>query len=302
MSRAASIPRGSARAWLLAVRPQTLPVSMVPVAVGTAIAAARAELRPALALACLGVSLLLQIAANLANDVFDFEKGADTEARLGPLRVTQAGLLTPRAMRAGLAVTLALAAALGLSLVWVGGWPFLALGLLALASAVAYTGGPYPLGYNGLGDVFVFAFFGVVAVVGTTALQTGRYEPVALAAALPVGALSTAVLVVNNVRDHETDVDAGKRTLVVRFGRNFGVFEYVMLMVLAYATPLGLVATRAATPIALLPALTLPFAARLCLAVAEERGAALNARLASTAKLMVAYGGLFAVGLFAGVR
>lgn len=302
MTAAASIEKGSARAWLLATRPQTLPVSMVPVAVGTAVAAARGHVRPAVALACLGVSLTLQIAANLANDVFDFEKGADTEARLGPLRVTQAGLLTPRAMRAALALVLALAAAIGLSLVLVGGWPVLAVGLLALASAVAYTGGPYPLGYNGLGDVFVFAFFGVVAVVGTTMLQTGSYDPVAIAASVPIGALSTAVLVVNNVRDHETDVVAGKRTLVVRFGRRFGVAEYSVLMGLAYATPLALVAARLGSAVVLLPTLTLPLAVRLCLAVAEERGAALNARLAATAKLMVLFGGLFAAGLWLGVR
>ncbi|MCC6644223.1 MAG: 1,4-dihydroxy-2-naphthoate polyprenyltransferase [Polyangiaceae bacterium] len=302
MTEAASIERGSLRAWVLAARPQTLPVSMVPVAVGTAIAAARGGARPPVALACLGVSLLLQIAANLANDVFDFEKGADTAARLGPLRAAQAGLLTPRAMKVGLAVALALATATGLSLVLVGGWPVLALGALALLSAVAYTGGPYPLGYNGLGDVFVFGFFGVVAVVGTAALQTGAYDPVAFAAAAPIGALSTAVLVVNNVRDHETDVAAGKRTLVVRLGRRFGVAEYAALMLVAYATPLGLVGARAASPVVLLPTLTLPFAVRLCLAVAEERGAKLNARLRATAKLMVAFGALFAAGLYLGVR
>lgn len=298
----ASVEKGSPRAWLLATRPQTLPVSIVPVVVGSAVAFARGEGRVPVALACVGVSLLLQIGANLANDVFDFEKGADTEARLGPLRVTQAGLLTPRAMRVALAITLCLAMLVGVYLVSIGGWLVLAVGLAAIASAVAYTGGPYPLGYNGLGDVFVFAFFGLVAVVGTTLLQTGRYDPVAIAAALPIGALSTAVLVVNNVRDHETDVLAKKRTVVVRFGRAFGVAEYVALMLLAYATPIALFASGRTGAVVLLPLITSPVAARLARAVHAERGSALNARLAATAKLMVAYGALFAAGLYLGVR
>src|SRR5262249_41560510 len=148
--------------------------------------------------------------------------GSDTEARLGPTRVTQAGLLTPRQVRAGMVVSFALAVAAGAYLTAVAGWVVVAIGLVSIASGVAYRGGPYPLGYNGLGDVFVFAFFGLVAVCGTALVELGNVPTVAVLASLPVGALSTCVLVVNNVRDFQTDVVSGKRTLVVRFGRAFG--------------------------------------------------------------------------------
>lgn len=291
---------GSARAWVLALRPATLPLAVAPVLVGGAIChhtAGAGTARP-LALVAAGLgAMLLQIGANLANDVFDYEKGADTEDRLGPTRVTQAGLLSPRAVKIGMLVTFALALVVGSYLIAVSGWPIVAIGLTSIVAAVAYTGGPYPLGYNGLGDVFVFAFFGFAAVCGTTLVGMDAVPPLAVMASLPVGALATAVLVVNNVRDHETDVRAGKRTLVVRWGRTFGVVEYAALLLLAYATPIVTTVLHATGPLALLPLATAPLGLRLLGALHRERGRDLNPRLAGTAKLALLFSLLFATGV-----
>ena len=183
--------------------------------------------------------MLLQVGSNLANDVFDFEKGADTDERLGPVRAAQAGLLEPRQLRTGMLVVFALALAIGVYLTAVAGPVVIAIGLASIASGVAYTGGPYPLGYHGLGDVFVMAFFGFVAVCGTAFVQAGHVPARAWFASGPVGAIATAVLVVNNVRDRETDVKAGKRTLPVRFGRRAGIVEYGFLIA-EYVVPVVL--------------------------------------------------------------
>ena len=298
IAEGAAISAGGFRAWLLAVRPATLTVAVVPVLVGAAVAHAQGQVRVGAIVAAMIGAVLIQIGTNLANDVFDHEKGADTPDRLGPVRVTQAGLLTPREVRWGMAVSFALATAAGAYLTAIAGWPIVAIGLLSIGSGIAYTGGPWPLGYNGLGDVFVFLFFGFAAVCGTSFVATSAVSPLAVAAAVPVGALATAVLVVNNVRDAKTDVLAGKRTLVVRFGRRFGVMEYAVLIALAYAVPLALAATRARSPWILLPLATAPFAARLVRVVAHETGGpALNACLANTARLLLAHGALFALGI-----
>jgi 1,4-dihydroxy-2-naphthoate octaprenyltransferase len=205
------------RVWLLAARPATLPAAVVPVLVGTAAAVGGgAAPRPGPFVGALAAAVLIQVGTNLANDYFDYRKGADTIARLGPTRVTQSGLVAPSTVRAATALTFGLAALIGLYLVWVGGWPILVVGLLSILSGIAYTGGPWPLGYHGLGDLFVFVFFGVVAVTGSAYLQTGQLEPFALLASVPVGMLVTAILVVNNLRDVETDRAAGKRTLADR--------------------------------------------------------------------------------------
>ncbi len=294
---------GSLRAWLLAVRPATLTVGLSPVLVGAAVAfaspAARARLG-ALAAALFG-ALCLQVGSNLANDVFDHEKGADGPDRKGPLRVTQAGLITPRAMRAGMGVAFALAMLAGVYLTAVAGWPIVVIGLASIVSAVAYTGGPYPLGYHGLGDVFVFLFFGLVAVCGTVFVATGAAPLVAWLAAIPVGSLATCVLVVNNVRDRETDVRAGKRTLPVRFGRAFGVAQYAVLAAAAYAVPAALFAAGLRGPFVLLPLLTAPIAVRLARTVARATdGPTLNRALGATARLLLFHSLLFAVGLALG--
>ncbi|GAB4437829.1 MAG: 1,4-dihydroxy-2-naphthoate polyprenyltransferase [Anaerolineae bacterium] len=288
---------GAVKPWLLASRPKTLPAAAAPVVVGAAVAFGDGvfSLWPALA-ALLG-ALLLQIGANLANDVFDYKKGADTAERLGPLRVTQAGLLTPEQVLAGMWVTFGLATLIGLYLVWVGGWPIVAIGLLSILSAIAYTGGPFPLGYNGLGDLFVFIFFGLVAVCGTYYVQALNVSAAAVWASLPVGFLATAILVVNNLRDVETDRAAGKKTLAVRLGAAGAKAEYFLLLAGAYAVPPLMWLLGLESPwvmLAWLSLLRVPPLARLIL---HQIGRPLNEALAGTARLELLFSLLFAVGL-----
>ena len=288
---------GSVKAWVLAARPATLTAALAPVAVGTACAWRVERFRWDAALAALLGAFLIQIATNFANDMYDFQKGADTEARLGPLRAAQAGLLTVGALKRGIVVTLLLAMGTGVYLTWIAGPAVVVIGLSSIAAGLAYTGGPFPLAYNGLGDVFVLLFFGFVAVCGTTFVQALYVPDLALLASIPIGALATAILAVNNVRDVEGDAEAGKRTLVVRFGRQSGVREYVFLLVLAYATPVLMLALGWAGPLVLLPLLTIPWGVRLARSVAGDRGTVLNDTLAGTAKLLSVYGVLFALGI-----
>ena len=290
---------GAVGAWVLAARPKTLSAAVVPVVVGTAVAHATGGVRVGPALAALLGAVLLQIAANFANDVFDYEKGADTDERLGPTRAVASGLIPPARMRAALGLSLAAAFAIGIYLTAVAGPAIVIIGLLSMASAVAYTGGPYPLGYNGLGDVFVLGFFGFVAVGGTAFVQLGRVPAEALIAALPVGALATAILVVNNIRDVDTDVKAGKRTLAVRFGRGFAVAEYAFLLVVSFTAPVVLL-SRGFDALMLLPLATLPLAVFLFDRVRTERGTVLNTRLAMTAALLLGFGVLLSAGIALG--
>jgi len=284
------------RIWLEAARPRTLPAAIVPVAVGTACAAAVGRVAWAPALAALAGSLAIQIGTNFANDVFDAERGADGPDRIGPTRAVSAGLISAAAMKRAMILAFAFAAAFGVYLATVGGWPIVVAGLLSIASGIAYTGGPYPLGYHGLGDVFVMIFFGIVAVCGTAFVQLGHVPGVAALAALPVGALATAILVVNNLRDRATDARAGKRTLAVRLGRRGVLVEYVLLLVLAFAIPLALAFCHRW---AALPLVTAPLAiARVRALVGATTGPEFNACLAATAKLMMLHGVLFAAGLW----
>lgn len=294
---AGQVRPGSVRAWVLASRPATLTAALCPVLVGTAVAEATGGMRVGPALAALFGAFMIQIATNFANDVFDHEKGADTHERLGPTRAVQAGLLTPRQVRGGMIAAIALAVLAGLYLTAVGGWPIVVIGVLSVLSGIAYTGGPYPLGYHGLGDVFVFVFFGLVAVCGTVFVQTGSVPALAWLGAVPVGAIATAVLVVNNVRDRETDVRAGKRTLAVQFGRRFGVIEYGGLLAVAYLSPVVAVVGLGRPRWVLLPLLSAPIGIRLLRTLATTEGRALNACLAGTAKLLLLYGVLLSVGL-----
>lgn len=282
--------------WIRAARPATLTAALVPVMVGTAVAHATRGVRWDTALAALLGACAIQIGTNFANDVFDAEKGADTEARLGPVRAVAAGLLSARAMRLAMIAAFAIATLFGSYLVWTSGWPIVVIGVLSIASGIAYTGGPFPLGYNGLGDVFVMIFFGFVAVLGTVVVQTSELPWLGWAAAVPVGAIATAILVVNNVRDRSTDVHAGKRTLVVRFGRRFGELEYAALLVLAYVVPVALALWRGSPWIAL-PLASAPLAVALTRRLLREEGAPLNATLAGTAKLLLLHGVLFSIGL-----
>jgi 1,4-dihydroxy-2-naphthoate polyprenyltransferase len=293
----AAVRPGSLQAWLLASRPATLTAALVPVLVGTAVAHASGGMHFGPALAALFGAFMIQIATNFANDVFDHQKGADTHERLGPTRAVQSGLLTPAEVRQGLLVTIGLAAAAGLYLMAIRGWPIAAIGVASVLSGIAYTGGPYPLGYHGLGDVFVMIFFGFVAVCGTAFVQLGSVPKLAWLCSVPVGAIATAVLVVNNVRDRSTDVHAGKRTLAVRFGRRFGVVEYALLLLLAYLAPVGAIALFHRSFMVLLPLATLPAGVKLTHTLATVEGRPLNDCLAGTAKLLLAYGVLFSIGL-----
>ncbi len=286
------------RAWLLASRPATLTAAFTPVAVGTACAYALDKLAWGPALAALFGAFCIQIGTNFANDVFDFEKGADTHARLGPTRAVQAGLLSAAAVRRGLGVAFALATAAGVYLTWVAGWPVVAIGVASVLSGLAYTGGPYPLGYHGLGEVFVFLFFGFVAVCGTVFVQAGDVPSLALWVSVPVGALATAVLVVNNLRDREQDAVAGKRTLAVRLGASATRAEYALLAAAAFVVPVVLWAAGR-SPWILLPLATLPWAVRLSLQLTRLSGRPLNAVLGGTARLLLVNGTLLAAGLAA---
>ncbi len=288
------------RVWMLAARVQTLPAAAAPVVVGTGAAIGMGHFAPLPALAALLGALLLQVGANFANDLFDFLRGADTAERVGPTRVTQAGLLTPRQVRAGMWAVFAAAAIIGVYLVVVGGWPIVLIGLAAIAAAIAYTGGPFPLGYHGLGEIFVFLFFGLAAVCGTYYVQAGTVHAVAWWAAAPMGALAVGIIVVNNLRDIATDRAAGKRTLAVRFGERGTQAEYIALIVVAYLVPPAMWLGGAASAWALLALLSLPLALPLVRRLCRERGRALNGVLAGTARLELVYGLLFALGLALG--
>lgn len=293
----ADVRPGSIGAWILAARPATLAAAFAPVAVGTACAWRVGGFRAGAAVAALLGAFLIQVATNFANDLFDFQKGADDETRLGPTRAAQAGLLTPAALRRGIIVTLLLALGVGVVLTVMAGPWVVAIGLSSIVAGLAYTGGPFPLAYNGLGDVFVMIFFGFVAVCGTTFVQAGHVPPVSWVSAVPMGALATGILVVNNVRDVEGDTRANKRTLVVRFGRDAGVREYLLLLVVSFSVPIWLWVGNVASPWVCLPLVTIPWALRLFRSVAHDRGAVLNATLAGTAKLLSVFGVLFAIGL-----
>ncbi len=285
------------RAWWLAIRPRTLPAAVGPVLAGLGVAIGEGVFLLLPALAALLVALLLQVASNLANDLFDFRSGADAADRVGPPRAAALGLLSQRELTAGIALVVGFAGLVGLYLVAVGGWPILLLGVLAIVSAVAYTGGPWPYGYRGLGEVFVFVFFGPVAVAGTTYLQTLTLEPLALAASVPVGALITAVLVVNNLRDIVQDQRAGKMTLAVRLGEPGAVAEFGLLLALAYLTPVVLMLAGPGLAM-VLPLLSAPLALPL-LRVVRAGGdpRRLNAVLAGTARLSLVFSALLAFGL-----
>jgi 1,4-dihydroxy-2-naphthoate octaprenyltransferase len=281
--------------WLEAARPKTLPAAVVPVVVGTACARAAGGIAWAPALAALAGAIAIQIGTNFANDVFDAERGADGADRLGPRRAVAAGLIDAATMKRAMVLAFGAATALGAYLAWHAGWPVVAIGVASIASGIAYTGGPWPLGYHGLGDVFVMAFFGFVAVCGTAYVQLGAVPCVAVWAAVPVGALATAILVVNNLRDRDGDARAGKRTLAVRLGRRGALVEYAVLLAAAYVVPLALAV--GGRPWAALPLVTVPLALVRLRAVAGATGGELNRCLAMTAQLLLAHGVLFAVGL-----
>lgn len=280
----------------LAIRPKTLPAAAGPVLLGISLALGDGRFHIWPAIAALAVALLLQIGSNLANDLYDFKKGTDTQERLGPLRVTQAGLLTTKQMMIGVLLVFALAALIGLYLVFIGGWPILTVGLFAIICAIAYTAGPYPLGYKGIADIFVFLFFGPIAVGGTYYLQAGTITSLVWWASIPSGLLVTAILVVNNFRDIETDRKAGKNTLAVRFGARFTQYQFIFLIVLAYLLPAIIWLLDIASYCILLSWLSMPLAYFQIKNILTKKGSILNMTLAGTARLGLIFNILFSIG------
>jgi 1,4-dihydroxy-2-naphthoate octaprenyltransferase len=286
------------KVWLAATRPRTLPAAIAPVLVGSAFAwSDRTFVWPA-ALACLGFALLVQIGTNFANDYYDFVKGADTAERVGPRRAVASGLVAPVAMKAAMTGVFVAAFLVGLSLLNYGGWPLLVIGVASIVCGVAYTGGPYPLGYNGLGDVFVFIFFGLVAVCTTYFVQAGAVTADVFLASTGVGLLAANILVVNNYRDMETDAKAGKRTLVVRFGRRFARLQFGVSLVVAFTIPAHLLLRGGYQPVVLLPLAIAPLAFRQVRRLeASETPAELIVLLGDAGKLLALYAILLSAGL-----
>lgn len=283
--------------WLLAARPRTLPAAAAPVIVGTAVAYYENAFRLLPALGALAGALLLQIGANLANDVFDYQKGADNSKRMGPVRVTQAGMLSPAEVKAGMWLTFGLAALIGLYLTLVSGWPVVAIGLAAIAAAILYTGGPFPYGYRGLGEVFVFLFFGLAAVAGTYYVQGNQVSWSAIIASVPMGLLIVAILVVNNLRDLPTDRASGKITLAVRLGQRGARQEYLLVVLAAYLIPLLSALSKVNSLWMLLPFLTLSMAIDLIQFVFHNEGKPLNYALGRTGQLVLFFGLTYAAGI-----
>jgi 1,4-dihydroxy-2-naphthoate polyprenyltransferase len=291
-------PVSRARAWIHAARIPTLAAALVPVAVGSALAARDDRFRLGPALAALCGAIFIQIGTNLVNDLGDFRRGADGATRLGPPRALAMGWLTVSEVRAGIVVSFLCATLAGIYLVTAAGWIVVAIGIASIAAGVAYTSGPWPLAYNGLGEVFVFLFFGIVAVCGTYFVEARTLSLDALIASIPVGALATAILVVNNVRDLDGDRAARKRTLAVRIGRGATRAGYAALIAAAFLTPVLLALTGRAGAWALLPLVTAPLALGEARRVfGKEDGPSLNAALLGTARLHVLFGLLFAAGL-----
>ncbi|MBC7242652.1 MAG: 1,4-dihydroxy-2-naphthoate polyprenyltransferase [Anaerolineae bacterium] len=296
LSATQPIPRW--QAWVMGARPRTLPAAISPVIVGIALAMADGKFSFWPALAALADALLIQIGTNLANDYFDHLRGIDTPDRKGPPRVAASGLIPLASLRAGIIVVFGLTALIGLYLVIRGGWPVLAIGLAAILAALAYSGGPFPFGSYGLGDLFVFIFFGLVAVGGTYYVQALQFYPLVLLVAVPLGALITDILVVNNYRDIETDARVGKRTLAVILGPAGARLEFIGLLILAYAVPVILWGMGRFSAGVLLPWLTIPKAVGLTRTLyATTDGPALNRALAGTAQLTLWFSILFSIGM-----
>jgi 1,4-dihydroxy-2-naphthoate polyprenyltransferase len=288
--------------WLMAARPRTLPAAVAPVLVGTALAATEGTFRPLSFVAAMLGALFIQVGTNLSNDYSDARRGADTEDRLGPVRVTAGGLVPPRQVLVATYVAFGLAVLAGAYLIATAGWELLLIGVASILAGVLYTGGPRPYGYEGLGEVFVFLFFGVVAVSGSYFAQVERLTWEAFVLAVPVGLLASAILVVNNVRDLETDRRAGKRTLAVRLGRERARRLYaVMVFGALVCAPLPwLLGSDELSAWLLLPLVALPFAVPVVRTVRERTdGPSLNGALGRTGLLQLMFCGLLSAGILA---
>lgn len=282
--------------WMAAARPKTLAAAIVPVAVGSAMAFRSGSLKISASVIALLVALLIQIGTNFTNDLYDHLKGADTKKRVGPLRVMNAGLVTEPQMRMAIYIVFGAAFLLGMILVVQTSWWLLAIGIISIISGLAYTAGPYPLAYNGLGDIFVFIFFGLVATAGTFYVNTETVTQLSLIASVPVGLLITNILVVNNYRDADQDKTAGKKTTAVLFGRGFAKFQYIISFVLAFAVPLWIYTKGYAEYGMFLVLFLLIPAVLIIKGFLTRQGPELNKTLENTAKFTAAYGLTYSLG------
>ncbi len=283
--------------WLLAFRPKTLPAAIAPVMIGTAMAFGDGVHHFPAAFVCLLAALAIQIGTNIANDYYDFKKGTDTTERIGPTRMTQAGLIKPSAMKAAFIISFAVAIVLGAWLIQRGGWPIAVIGIFAILSGILYTAGPYPLGYIGLGEVFVLIFFGPVAVAGTYYVQSYEMNMAVVLAGLAPGLISVAILTVNNLRDINSDRNAGKRTLAVRFGRSFAIYEFLFSIITASLIPVLIYYLiddhKAILACACLALISVP---TIKTVLTTSDGPALNKALAMTGCLLMIYSLIFSIG------
>jgi len=284
-------------AWIIACRPQTLLAAVVPVIVGTSIAIYSRSFNPVAAFIALCCSILIQIGTNFVNDLYDFLRGTDKKDRPGPRRALASGLLTRREMNLGIYFSYGLSFTLGMFLVYIGGWFVFTIGVVSILAGIAYTAGPFPLAYNGLGDIAVFIFFGFVGTIGTYYIQAHEITPLIFWASIPVGALITNILVVNNYRDRDDDRSNGKNTLVVIFGESFAKFQYIFFMFISYSILFVVYFTYKSSIIVFLPLLSFPISIKLVKMIYTLHGHELNKTLELTAKLSAIYGLLFAAGI-----
>ena len=284
------------RHWILAARPKTLSAAVVPVLIGSALAAHEPPAVTWWVFACaLAGAVLIQVATNLINDAIDFRRGADTAERVGPTRVTQAGLIDPDTVMFAAWLCLTAAALCGLPLIVRGGWPIAVVGIASIAAAYLYTGGPYPLAYHGLGELFVMVFFGLVAVATTFYLHSLQVTQSALVAGFAAGSLAVVLLAINNLRDAAGDARSDKRTLAVRFGKRFARAEVALFAVIPFAA-VAVLAWMRAQPWLLLTFVALPLAIAVAVKTARSDGGALNRCLALGGALQWAFGFLFVIG------
>ena len=275
--------------WILASRPKTLYASISPVIVGLSLSFKDGDLNYLVALVTILASVLIQIGSNFANDLYDFLKGSDRNDRIGPTRMTQSGEISPYKMKLAMYIIFCFALLLGCYLAWEGGWIIVFIGISSILSAILYTGGPYPFGYYGWGDFFVFIFFGLIAVSGTYFLQRGVFSFESLLLGIAIGSLSTAILIVNNIRDVEEDAKSGKRTLAVRFGISFVKFEYVVMFLISLIIPVILSVYWSNKVSLYLVYFLSPIALRLLLSIFSSKGIALNKVLEGTSKFLFFY-------------
>ncbi len=283
--------------WILASRPRTLPAALVPVMVGSALAIYHGIFFPAYSIVAFLCSILIQIGTNFTNDLYDYLKGTDTEERKGPLRVLASGLISVNKMKWGIFLVFFIAFLLGLYLVYSVGIMILWIGIFSIIAGLAYTAGPFPLAYNGLGDLFVFIFFGIVGTVGTYYLHAQQFTLLAFLISLPVGALVTNILIVNNYRDIEEDKTAGKNTLAVLLGKDFSRYEYVFFILVSFFIPFLLHIKYDFNIWIFLPYITLPIAITLVKMIYVLTGTQLNKTLELSAKFSALYGLLLSIGI-----